>query len=92
MAVAGSHGLVAVVPMAAAICDWKFGRTHVDGMNCAGPIAPPHPIESGQETFIDCGSKPSVEAICRKGGISRVGFITRDFTAPVVALTPAPVL
>src|SRR3989344_7406635 len=69
------HGFAGLFPVTAAMRDAKV--FHVEGMNCAGPMAPPYvPSWFGQEIFAnaDVGSIPSERVISSKTGIS-FGFM-----------------
>src|SRR3989344_4806555 len=74
-----SHGLAILPDNAATLSLYPI---QVLGINCAGPMAPPQPLKLpsrffiGQETGVTSGSNPKSDVICRKGWISRGGFIT----------------
>src|SRR3989344_1195702 len=94
----GAHGLATLFPRRLATLPLNI--FHVEGMNCAGPIAPPQPdglplMYAGiqQDTLVFSGSLiPSSFNISMNGGTSRVGCMVRGFAAPVETLTPSPVV
>src|ERR1035437_359390 len=65
---------------------------HVEGINCAGPIAPPYPPAPaiGQDTIVLSGLSTNLLVISRKGCKSRVGFIRLVHILPVAIVTPYP--
>src|SRR3989344_3687375 len=69
-------------------------NAHVEGMNWAGPIAPPYPPTDaiGQETGVLEGSLPKSPVMRKKGCTSREGFMTFRIAFPVFMLIPPPVV
>src|ERR1035437_10908570 len=65
----------------------------VEGINCAGPIAPPYPATPaiGQETAVLKALNPRSLVMLKNTGTSRVGCITFAKAVLVFFPTPAPV-
>src|SRR3989344_3004783 len=69
-------------------------NAHVEGMNWAGPIAPPYPPTDaiGQETGVLEGSLPKSPVMRRKGCRSPEDVMTFGTPFPVFMLIPPPVV
>src|SRR3989344_1889040 len=92
MASAGFQGSGVILPVAAEIL--LNMRFQVEGINCAGPMAPPYPkvAETGHETLVLSGSRPRLLIIDCTSGRSRAGWMPFENIVPELTLLVWPLL